>query len=896
MTEYLSRLASAEFIYPEVLWALLAVPLLLGLSLLRIRGRVVAHIFRSLAFALLIVAAAGPTSTETSSTEELAALFDVSYSIGKRAQGALAQELATFVGEKGGTLNLRPFGRSPGKETSTIDASMDSEDILAEIKRISDGIDTGQTNLGDAISATVSQSASSSVLLLTDGFETAGNARQAARAAAGKGVRVFPLVPGEEVFQREKLVISSLHAPVTARSGDKAEVRVSVKNSFSQDMRGELQIWLDKEKLFSQQVRFPAEQEKLVKLDSAALKGGLHRLRAVLKPLGSNSGEDVTVERHRWISVKEKDKLLLISGSKQDERVLKELIRLKGYGLNDIVADGKKDIPLKFDSYSSVILNNVAKRQLPKQFLPALKKFVSEGGGSLLLGGDRSFGLGEYIKTPLEEISPLKFVPPQTKKRRLTVAVLLVMDKSGSMAHQNKIVAAKAAAKQSIESLKDEDYVGVIGFDHAPFVIIDLKRVGEVKHQADRRLRNLTAAGKTNLLPALAAARQKLKNASASRKHIIVLSDGKIPLASDVYVEEINRLRSQGVSVSAVALGLEADVPFLKLLAKYGKGAFYHTLDPSRLPQIFVHDIKVSTGERTMQENKEFPIGLGPSGVLTTDINRYPPLLGFVETLPKKGSSLELITRRGKKIHPILASWKYKKGKVIAFTSDANGRWSLPWLKWAKFPNFWADMIDAIKDRSGKRGNDVDFDLRYRVNRGAVLLDLAIFDDKLRAQSSPKISARILEPGGEPKDVVFRPIKKGRFEAIIDNGRPGDYRIDISYGDLKLPTLALTLGGEAFGETPGRGLNMSSLEEIAYLSGGLINPATTQVQGKKRTAEKVEHLFPPLVLLALLLVLLDVYTRETNTLPFLKRPSHPLSLQNEQTKPQGTYEPTRKAG
>jgi hypothetical protein len=243
-----------------------------------------------------------------------------------------------------------------------------------------------------------------------------------------------------------------------------------------------------------------------------------------------------------------------------------------------------------------------------------------------------------------------------------------------------------------------------------------------------------------------------------------------------------------------------------------------------------------------------------------------------------------------------MASWKYKRGKVIAFTSDANGRWSSPWLKWSKFPKYWGEIIDAIKDRSGKRGEDIDFDLRYRVNRGAVLLDLAIFDDKLRAQASPKISARVLEPGGEPKNLVFRPIKKGRFEAVIDNGRPGDYMLEVSYGELKLPTLALTIGGEAFGEAPGRGLNISSLEEIAYLSGGVINPVEEQIRGRTRTSEKVEPLFVPLVLLAFFLVLLDVYLRETGAGWRLQIPRAGIKEAREAARPMGTYHAKRKTG
>ena len=122
--------------------------------------------------------------------------------------------------------------------------------------------------------------------------------------------------------------------------------------------------------------------------------------------------------------------------------MFRDIIRLSGYGLEAVVADGKFRIPTSFDNYSSIILNNVAKRQLPKGFLTRLEQFAKQGGGVLMLGGNRSYGLGGFKDTPLEKIAPLKFKPPSTKARRLNVAVALVMDKSGSMAQQGKIVAA----------------------------------------------------------------------------------------------------------------------------------------------------------------------------------------------------------------------------------------------------------------------------------------------------------------------------------------------------------------------------------------------------------------------------------------------------------------------
>ena len=307
---------------------------------------------------------------------------------------------------------------------------------------------------------------------------------------------------------------------------------------------------------------------------------------------------------------------------------------------------------------------------MPANFLSNLKKYVSKGGSLLTIGGNRSYAQGGYKNTELETITPITFSPPKKKQRRLVNAIALVLDKSGSMIQQNKIGSAKKAALSSINSLKPDDYITVIGFDHAPFVIIDIAKISSVRGNAENRLRNLTAVGKTNLLPALSAARQKLASSPASRKHIIVLSDGKFPLSSDLYFNEIKKLGQKGITVSTVALGLQANVPFLKLLAKSGKGAFYHTVNATSLPEIFVEDINVNVKQEKTKQT-DFAVNIGPSGVKSTRITSYPSLKGFVETKPKKGSNQELTTKEGSNSYPILSSWRYKKGKVTSYTSDS---------------------------------------------------------------------------------------------------------------------------------------------------------------------------------------------------------------------------------
>ncbi|MCB0359758.1 MAG: VWA domain-containing protein, partial [Bdellovibrionales bacterium] len=487
---YLHELLNATLLSPEWLWALAALPLFALLALMRRTGNVVSIVLRLLAFSALVLALAEPVSREATEQHEVVALLDVSRSVLPEARARQLELLQSFSDQqKNLSVSMLLFGGDVARNPIIVTPEQSVNSLRRSVERAMDATDTGKSDIGGAVQHAVSTTASSSLLLLSDGFETEGDMRAAAAAARSKGVRVFPLLPDPEVFQAGALSISSLHAPLTVPAGEVIEVRAAIRNGFSQERSARLELWLESTKLYSNIVSVPANQERLISVKSPPAEGGLKRIRARLLPADASNDTPPLAEQHRWVSVKEKSQLLFLSGDETDRRVLGRLIKQKGFAARDMIADGQSPIPTTFDKYSLVILNNVAKRQLPKEFLPALEQYVKSGGGLLLIGGDRSFGLGDYSKTELEELSPVEFLPPRTTKRRLNNAVVLILDKSRSMVFDNKIEAAKAAALTSIRSLKDDDYVGVIGFDSAPFVIIRLDQVANVKPIADRRMR-----------------------------------------------------------------------------------------------------------------------------------------------------------------------------------------------------------------------------------------------------------------------------------------------------------------------------------------------------------------------------------------------------------------------
>jgi Ca-activated chloride channel family protein len=827
---------SAELTFPSILWLLPVIAVLTCVCYLWKRNSYIALALRIISLSAFILALAEPLQKKITTTNKAVAIFDVSTSVPSQAKTEMANKIIEYAKSNNSKIETYAFAASASEDSTTIDANTTTQQALSAIERTAVKLKNNKSNIYKSLEQVALQTGAGSILLLSD-----GNEEQQVESIS-KNFSVFPVIINDALFLKKDLSIADLSAPTTIKSGDKAKLKVVVRNNSDIEQSETITLALDGEEFRTKQVTVAPNSQKLVTVNTNEIKGGKHKVTASL----SKSKQVV----HSWVTAHEKSKTLLLSGETEDERVLSTLIRLKGYKLESIIA-GSQAFPEDLTPYSTIIFNNIAKAQLPRDFLEKIKSYANQGGGVLLLGGNRSYGLGGYIDSQLEQISPLKFTPPQAEKRRLINAIALVMDKSGSMAEQNKIVSAKKAALSSIESLKDEDYITVIGFDFAPFVIIDLQKIAIVKQTAEARLRNLTAVGKTNLLPALAAARQKLSNSPASRKHIIVLSDGKFPLESDLYVDEINKLRQNGVTVSAVALGSEADVPFMKLLARYGKGAFYQAIDGSSLPEIFVEDIKVSTQENSLNEQMNFPIAIGPAGILSTTIEKYRPLRGFVETLPKSGSSLELITKNKNQAFPILASWQYGKGNVIAFTSDANGRWSGPWLSWDKFSVFWGELLQKLQPKENQQ-KDVEFDLRYKVQGNKLKLDLAIYGQD---QSVSGVVNNLKQ------NINFTPAAKGKYYAELELKKEDDYFFDINVGQTKLPEIGINVN--MIGEISGNGINLEYLLNLAKLSGGEVNPE--KIASRQLVNTDAKHLHLPLIIFGFFIVLFEAFIRESRT-------------------------------
>jgi uncharacterized membrane protein len=606
----------------------------------------------------------------------------------------------------------------------------------------------------------------------------------------------------------------------------------------------------------SKQITLPASGDLTVLTQSDPTLEGLNTITTSFS-WNDNDGLH-SISKATWLSGEKRDKILLLSGSADDARYLPQILSSQAYQLRSLSASDDLSSLGQPHDYRVVILNNVPRSGVPADFFERIPAAVRAGTSLVMIGGNRSFGLGGYIDSSIESILPVKLVPPHTEKKRLNIAVQLVIDKSRSMAAESRLEFAKAASNEVLSSLKDEDYLGLIGFDENPFLALPLSLVGESRSIARDRISRLFPRSKTNLFPALDEARNGLMRVNAGRKHVIVLTDGKLPDAGEYYFELIRQMRGVGITTSTVLIGDDDDQGFLSQIAQRGGGSHYQTMNPSNLPKIFLSDVKVASGEQTLREVSELYVSPGPSGLVSTSLESFPTLRGFVQTLAREGANTELIIAEGDKAYPLLATWEVGTGRAVAFTSDANGRWSSHWMRWQSINEFWSDILEASLPGGTNKGSSIPFDARSWLEGGELVVDLSIYQDT----GSSQIGGSILTPSGEERPLNLQALSPGHYQARLDRPTAGTFKATMRVGETALPTVAWTLSGELFGEQRRSVPNMALLEQLASRSGGKVNPSAQDLARSLSVLSDKHSRQSLFILIALVLFLIEITLRE----------------------------------
>lgn len=523
------------------------------------------------------------------------------------------------------------------------------------------------------------------VVLLTDGVATSGDTRRAAEAAkaAGLPISTVPLVSCEpEVY------VCGLRIPEDLRAAEPCDVEVVLYATGAN--RGTVELISGAEEFIRTTEPSSAQEvhtdrgSQSVRLRFLFNKPGSRTLTAratgFSDTLAGNNTASVAVE------VKRRRAVLLVEHRAGAGGPLAAALRGAGWAVEVGSSHQVPHSPDPLESFDAVVLVNTPSAALAPGQMQALADYVRRGGGLVVVGGDQAFTAGGYRGTILEELLPVESEPAR-KHPRPPLALLLVVDRSQSMQQADALGLAKEAMRRTVRMLRPEDHLGVLAFDESSRWVVPiepLRNPVKVLAQIDQ----MTAGGRTDMGPAIEKAYLALHEVFAPSKHMIVLSDGVSHPADFHGLAE--RIARSGITLSTVALGREASRGLLEDLARIGKGRFYACDDPRAVPQVFVGELAQATqlgiheGPLSVSERKQGTL------VRDTELTGAPPLLGYVETRPKKLAHVPCTTPQG---DPLWAWWPFGKGVVVGFTSDAEHRWAAAWLSWPGFNRFWVGLV-----------------------------------------------------------------------------------------------------------------------------------------------------------------------------------------------------------
>jgi Mg-chelatase subunit ChlD len=842
----MNQLFAIEFARPIFLWLLLLLPLLPFGA--RRRGLPVL-IARILILTLVILTLADPQSaTQQSRSEERIYAFDVSDSIPASVREWMRTS-RNGLPEPRRTDRVFVFGGSV-KEAADWSSHLAGDDAQAGEVR------PEKTNLERMLeSALALPAAPRELYLFTDGWETEGNIERLLPAAASAGIRIHPIVPaGRPAIAN--VAVTRLLAPSQGNSGESLPLKVVVENQSAEPVDGTLTLARNQQTFRIEAVKInPGSQVYFFQTTPA--EGLLTSFQATFTPREKNRDSYPADNRAlAWVTVRAKAKVLLIKGQSGAGRHLEEILKRQGL---EVTVGAPENAPSPA-GYKVVVFNNAERDKFPPAYLAAVEKHTAAGNGFIMLGADASFAPASYRQTPIERLLPVEPREPP-KREEKNRAVVLVIDKSGSMRDDNRILYAKEAAKAVARQLRDIDLLGVVGFDDAPFVVVYLESIARLRGVVETQIDRLKPGGQTYFLPALLEARRQLERANATRKHIILLSDGVTRGSQGELVDLVNSMRSDSkITVSAVAISTEADVRIMKRLSQYGGGLFHHTIDPSSLPQVVLEQLQDKPKDEPQNEGPWTPVPDRASDLLAgLGVRAYPSVPGFMETDLKKGARMDLAIPRQDRRFPLLASWRYGQGKAIALTMDLEGRWSRNWIPWSGLQNFWNRVLEWLAPPEENLVPAHEARVSFSENRS--ILDLSVYEE-----ASANSQYRFSMSGRSKAEGTIARVAPGHYQTTLPATEPGDYRIDIweDRGGRRIafPPVGYTLAYPLNSELPRPDFNMRLLSRIASATGGEINLLSGQNQPQVSTTTSYTPLKQPLIVLAFCLFLAEVALRK----------------------------------
>ena len=852
-----------EFAYPEL--ALLGLPLWYCYARWGKTRRITSWLRLAIA-GLLLLALTGPSIRSAGEGIDVVVIVDRSVSmpagsLQKQRQMIEAVEQSRNDGDR---LGIVTFGIR-----SHIERPLSNVARLQEFMQV---VEADGSDLTSAVSSALSLADSTRptrLLLLTDGENNGRDIGAVVQQASDLKIPV-----DYRLFERLSVRDSSIEMielPASVLVSEPFQFSVFVESDDYQDAR--IDVVRNDAPIARQSVSLQPGRNRFVFRDRINVDG-LATYTATLTLSDDTFGQNNVA--NAVVLVKSEPRILVLNADGKTDNLVRAL-KAGGIAVDHEAAGSHPLTSDSLDRYQAVILENVRARSLGRVRMESLARYVDElGGGLMMTGGQNSFGVGGYYKSPLDPLLPVS-MELRDEDRADRMALAIVLDRSGSMrvqvsATQSKMDLANLGTAESIRLLSDGDSVSVIAVDTQAEIVVPLTQVNDADRMSQRVAKIESAAGGIYVYNALLAAEKELGTARQSNKHILLFSDASDSEQPGDYRRLLQSFDEQKITVSVIGLGTERD-PDARLLmdiGKRGNGTVMFTNDARELPRLFTEDTMNAAQSTFVTAPTSTGIGGQPLPTLrllgNLNIESFPSSMGYNLTYLRPDSIAGVVSND--KYNAPWSAFRFREsGRTAVITLEVDGKFSGRFGRWSEYGDFL--ITHARWLASGEDSDGVFIDVTQKGQNARIRVEVADSRRDDLAEYPPIL--KIIPPDTDVEPLVPDLVWTGpqSLEANVRLDRVGTWRTLIKTGEKQFargPVVTLPYSPEYMSRS-GMRSGRDYLDDLAQRTGGKPRSDVAQIFDDPPRAVQRISLVAPLVIIALVLHLLEILGRRLDIWP-----------------------------
>lgn len=799
-------------------------------------------VLRSILVAGLVLALMQPVLYKASSKTSVVYLLDVSSSVQPGAiKGAFDWITKTNEAGRPDHAQFVAFG-SNSRAFETVE---ELRKVQVAGQRRDGSVDQSETDLAGSLDRALRSFAPNHLkraVLISDGNENSGDIASALARLNRENVHVFtkPL----ESRESRDVWVETVMAPPSVTADEQFPVEVHVYSQFP--TAGTVVLSKGKETLATKTVNLDKGLNRIAFSTRVKDETSTVVLEASVK--ANDDSFDGNNLFRQPVVVNGRPRILYIENSAANAQYLEKALENEGLIVDVRAPEDLPNSVAPLDAYEAVIMSDVDPKTISAEQKQTVESYVKElGGGFILVGGENTYGKDGYSDTPIEKALPVTF---DTKKRPPTIAMVVVIDVSGSMS-QGQLTIAKEAAKAPLKALRNSDRFGVLSFNTGFNWVAPIQFVSN-RAQLNAGIESLYAGGGTNVYVGINAAFQALRDAPDEVKTVLVLSDGLTQTAD--FQGLSTAMVKAGINVSTIAVGQAANRELMADIAMWGKGRAYNILTYDRVPQIFIKETELALG-KTLQEQPFLPIlKKSVEAFKGIDFEKAPRLLGYVVTKPKP--TAEVLLTESWTDEPLLARWQYGLGKAAIFTSDVKTRWAPEWIEWNGYAKFWSQVVRETM----RRRNDEQFDFKVTRKGDFALISINAVEKNGQFRNDLQPQVRVISPDQKVTLLDVPQVGPGGYENRVALTQDGTYSFRATGGGAAGPIRSLEYSYPA--EYHFYPPDTQKLRAISNATAGAFEPRGEEIfEARGESTEYPVSLWPWLSGLVLILYIADILLR-----------------------------------